>query len=223
MRLLKFIFSKTFLYQLILAAIVSVLIIFALLKWLDYTTDQGQEITVPDLSKLDLDIVEKKLDEMNLRFEIMDSASFNPDYPPKSVLDQIPQEGSKVKENRKIYLTLNPSGYPDVEIPENLNRRSLRQVQPALEAIGFKIGEIEEKPDIAKDVVLFILHDKDTLKPGDKLEKTSTIDLIIGDGKLTYGEKASDDTKEIEDVLNTINENLEDEVEAESRINSSEE
>lgn len=184
MKLIKFIFSKVFLIQLILALLVIVVFVFGTLKYLDITTNHNETIEVPDLSKFELDIVDKKLEEMNLRREVLDSANFNPDYPPYSVLDQVPKPGKQVKSNRKIYLTLNPSGYIDVEIPKNLIRKTRRQVEPTLIALGFKIGEIIERPDIAKGAVLELRHDGKELKAGDFLPKTSTIDLVVGDGSL---------------------------------------
>jgi beta-lactam-binding protein with PASTA domain len=184
MKIFKFIFSKTFLVQLIIASIVLVVLVFGALKYLDVATNHNETIEVPDLSKFQLDIVDKKLEEMNLRREILDSASFNPNYPPYSVIDQVPKPGKLVKENRKIYLTLNPSGYIDVEIPRNLIRKTRRQVEPTLVALGFKIGEIVEKPDIAKGAILELRHQGKTIKAGDFIPKNSTIDLVVGDGSL---------------------------------------
>ncbi|WP_093365984.1 PASTA domain-containing protein [Psychroflexus sediminis] len=184
MKFFKFIFSKIFLLQLILAVLVLVVLVFSTLKYLDIATDHNETVSVPDLSKFQLDIVDKKLEEMNLRREILDSANFNPNYPPYSVLDQVPKPGKQVKENRKIYLTLNPSGYINVEIPENLIRKTRRQVEPTLIALGFQIGEIIKKRDIAKGAILELRHNGETIKAGDKLPKTSTIDLVVGDGSL---------------------------------------
>src|SRR5690606_8775285 len=116
--LFKFIFSKTFLIQLGLAVLALIIIAFLTLQWLDYSTNQDQRIEVPDLSRLSLSVVEDRLDELDLRFEILDSANFNPDYPQYSVIDQVPLPGKQVKENRKIYLTLNPSGFRKVEVPD---------------------------------------------------------------------------------------------------------
>ena len=184
MKLFKFIFSKVFLVQLILAVVVSVGLVFGALKYLDIKTNHNETIEVPDLSKFELDIVDKKLEEMNLRREVLDSANYNPNFPPYSVLDQVPKPGKKVKENRKIYLTLNPSGYIDVEIPEGLIRNTRRQVEPTLIALGFKIGEIINRPDIAKGAILELRHKGEELNAGDYLPKTSTIDLVVGDGSL---------------------------------------
>lgn len=187
MSFFKFLFSKTFLLQLVLAVLALVLIAFIMLQWLDFSTNQDQRITVPNLSQMSLDKVDEQLEELDLRREILDSANYNPDYPPYSVIDQVPLPGKQVKENRKIYLTLNPSGFTKVEIPENLIRKTRRQVEPTLRSMGFEIGTISYKPDVAKDVVLEMRHKGKLLEPGMKLMKTSRIDLVLGDGSGRYG------------------------------------
>ncbi|SKB67067.1 PASTA domain-containing protein [Salegentibacter holothuriorum] len=181
----KFIFSKTFLIQLIIAAILVVVIAFLALRWLDYSTNQDQRIAVPDLSKQSLDEVDDKLATLDLRFEILDSANFNPDFPRYSVIEQVPEAGQFVKENRKIYLTLNPSGYRKVMIPD-LIRKTRRQAEPTLRSLGFEIGDVSYKPDIAEDAVLELRHKGKKLEPGDEIMKTSTIDLVLGDGSGRY-------------------------------------
>jgi len=185
MSFIKFLFSKAFLIQLAIALVVIVLLIFATLKWLDYSTNHDQRIEVPNLSKLSLDVVDKKLEEMDLRREILDSANYNPDYPRYSVIEQVPKPGNLVKENRKIYLNLNPSGYNKIEIPSILGRTQ-RQVEPTLRSLGFEIGDITYKPNIAKNAVLEMRHKGKSVKPGDELMKTSVIDLVLGDGTRNY-------------------------------------
>ena len=185
MGLLKFIFSKTFLIQLVLAVIVLIVIAFLSLQWLKISTNQDQRIEVPDLSMLSLAVVEDVLNEMDLKYEVMDSANFNPDYPRYAVIDQVPSPGKFVKENRKLYLTLNPSGYRKIVVPDMI-RRTLRQVEPTLRSLGFEIGAITYKPDIAKDAVLELRHKGKLIEPGDELMKTSVIDLVLGDGSGQY-------------------------------------
>ncbi len=192
MGLFRFIFSKTFLIQLVLAVIVLVVISFLTMQWLDYSTNQDQRIEVPDLAKMNLDKVEDRLEELDLDFEILDSANFNPEYPRYSVIDQVPAPGKFVKEDRKIYLTLNPSGYRKIEVPNNLIRKTRRQVEPTLRSLGFEIGEITYKPDIAEDAVLELRHKGQLVKPGEKLMKTSKIDLVLGDGSGRYRETIED-------------------------------
>ena len=199
MSLFKFIFSKTFLIQLGLAVIALIIIAFLTLQWLDYSTNQDQRIEVPDLSRLSLSVVEDRLEDLDLRFEILDSANFNPDYPQYSVIDQVPLPGKQVKENRKIYLTLNPSGFRKVEVPD-LIRRTRRQVEPTLRSLGFEIGDVTYKPDIAKDAVLELRHKGKLVNPGDELMKTSVIDLVLGDGSDRYRmEGEEDDSLQVDD------------------------
>ncbi|APS40354.1 MULTISPECIES: PASTA domain-containing protein [Salegentibacter] len=199
----KFIFSKTFLIQLVIAAIVIVVLAFLALRWLDYSTNQDQRIAVPDLSKQSLDVVDDQLAELDLRYEILDSANFNPDFPRYSVIEQVPEPGQFVKENRKIYLTLNPSGYRKIMIPD-LIRRTRRQAEPTLRSLGFEIGDVSYKPDIAEDAVLELRHKGKKLEPGDELMKTSKIDLVLGDGSGRYrmeGEEEQDSiTSEEEEI-----------------------
>jgi len=153
-----------------------------MLWWLRATTNHNQKIEVPNLAKMSLDKVEEALDELDLQYMIMDSANFNPDYPKYSVIEQVPKAGKFVKEDRKIYLSLNPSGYRKIEVPEVLGK-TLRQAEPTLLAMGFKIGKVSKRPHIS-DQVLELRYNGEKLVPGTSISKTSVIDLIIGDGSL---------------------------------------
>ncbi|WP_106791760.1 PASTA domain-containing protein [Aquimarina sp. Aq78] len=180
--LFKFIYSKIFLIQLVIAVAMLAILSYVALEWLESTTNHHQRIVVPSLSKKTLDEVGKVLEEKELRYEVQDSANFNPDYPRYSVLEQNPVAGSEVKENRKIYVTLNPSGYRKIEVP-NVVQRTRRQAEPKLVALGFKIGSVTYQPNIARDMVLELRHNGKRLKPGTKLMKTSVIDLVLGNGE----------------------------------------
>ncbi len=181
--LFKFIKSKIFLIQIVVAVAMLAILSYLALEWLENTTNHNQHIVVPDLSKKNLDEVAKILEEKSLRFEVQDSSSFDPDYPRYSVTEQNPSSGSEVKENRKIYVTLNPSGYRKIEIPRDVIQKTQRQVQPRLIALGFEIGSITYQPNIGKDVVLELRHKGKKIQPGTKLMKTSVIDLVLGDGE----------------------------------------
>ncbi len=182
MTFFRFIFTKTFVKQLLFAIVALVILVFLLMLWLKSTTNHGDTIEVPNLAKMELDKVEETLEDLDLRYEVMDSANYNPDYPRYSVIEQVPKAGRFVKEDRKIYLALNPSGYAKIPVP-NVVGITKRQGEPTLLATGFKIGKISTRPYIAKDEILELRYKGKKLKPGTKLEKTATIDLVIGDGK----------------------------------------
>ncbi len=180
MTFIQFIFTKAFIKQLLLALLALVILAFIVLWWLRFTTNHNEKIPVPNLAKMSLDKVEDVLDDSDLRYEILDSANYNPDYPKYSVIEQIPKPGHFVKENRKIYLYLNPSGYRKIAVPD-VTGRTRRQAEPTLLAMGFKIGKVSFRPHIS-DQVLEMRYNGEKLDVGTELQKTSVIDLIVGDG-----------------------------------------
>lgn len=177
----KFIFSKSFVKQLIYFAIFFVVAIFLFQFWLKNYTNHNEYITVPNLAKYNIERVKRTLEEENLAFIVKDSANFNPKYPPYSVIAQQPKAGDKVKEGRKIYLTLNPHGYRKMIVP-NIIDKTKRQAIPSLKNAGFVIGKTYYIDNIAKDVVLEIRHNDTKIKPGIALTKMSKIDLVLGNG-----------------------------------------
>ena len=198
----KFLFSKTFLMQLVLAVLALVILTFVLLYWLRASTNHDERIAVPDLSKMSLGLVQQELDNADLNYVVIDSSNYNPDYPTFSVIEQNPAAGKFVKEGRKIYLVLNPSGFREIEIPQ-LVGRTQRQVEPTLLALGFKIGKIDYRDHISSDEVLELRHDGKTIQAGDALRKTSVIDLVVGNGKGSYrtsGDAAEDSINEADDL-----------------------
>jgi len=182
MTFIKFLFTKVFLKQLSIAIIALLGLAFIVLFWLKFTTNHDQKIEVPNLAKMSLDTAENKLNELYLRFEVIDSSNYNPDFPKYSVIEQIPKAGEFVKENRKIYLTLNRSGYVYLKIPEVVGK-TRRQAEPTLISMGFEIGTITYKSYIALDEVLELSYKGKKLKSGEKIQKTSVIDLVLGDGE----------------------------------------
>ncbi|MFK5958162.1 MAG: PASTA domain-containing protein [Lutibacter sp.] len=183
MSLFQFMISKTFAKQLLFAVVGLTLFIFAVMKWIDITTNHNQKIEVPNLEKMSLSKVEETLNELDLNLIVIDSASYNPNYPNKSVISQDPEAGDFVKEGRKIYLTLNPSNYADVQVPD-LYGKTKRQANSQLLAIGFRVNSKDlHVSDIAKDVVRGLRFMGKDVKAGDKIPKNSVITLKLGDGR----------------------------------------
>ena len=196
MTFIKFLFTKVFLKQLSIAIIALLGLAFVILFWLKFTTNHDQKIEVPSLAKMSLDTAENKLNEIDLRFEVIDSSNYNPNFPKYSVIEQIPKAGEFVKENRKIYLTLNRSGYVYLKIPEVVGK-TRRQAEPTLLSMGFEIGRITYKSYIALDEVLELSYKGKKLKSGEKIQKTSVIDLVLGDGEGGLKTQLENSEKEI--------------------------
>ena len=181
MNFIKFLFSKSFIKQLIFAFIALVIFGFLALKWLKSYTNHGTFVTVPELTGQTFDAAQILIKEHELRSEVQDSSNYNPNYPKGAVIEQDPFAGSQVKEDRKIYLILNPSAYKTLAVPDVI-RRTFRQAKPSLEAVGFQIGRKIYTDDLGKDEVLEIRHNGQIIEAGTMLPKTSKIDLILGNG-----------------------------------------
>lgn len=182
MSIIQFVKSKLFFKQILIAFIGLIVFVFVIKVVLRFSTNHNQKIEVPNLSKLSIEEAALKLSELDLDYIVIDSASYNPEFPKFSVIEQNPEAGEFVKEKRKIYLTLNPSRYRDVMIP-NLNGRTKRQAISELRAIGFKVSQdFIYVNDIGKDVVRGMRHNGKILNPNDKLQKNSEITLVLGDG-----------------------------------------
>jgi beta-lactam-binding protein with PASTA domain len=181
---LSFIKSKVFLIQLGLAVVVSIVLVVILLQWLKGSTNHGEFVVVPDLSKLSLMEMRTEIEKANLRYEVLDSANYNPEYPRFSIIEQNPGAGNKVKKNRKIYVTVNPSGYKKVTIP-NIIQVTQRNASSMLKAVGLDVERVTYVDELGKDMVYYIKHKGKNISPGDKLPKTSKIELICGNGNIT--------------------------------------
>ena len=181
MSLIRFVFSRTFFKQLIYMLLFLFAIVFALLFWLDKNTRHGEQIEVPDLSGMTLEEALDALEERQLSHAILDTTSYNPKFAYQTVIEQIPAPGALVKQARKIYLSINRSGYKMTQVPYVVGK-TLRQAEPALRSAGFRVGKLTYKKYIAKDEVLSIKFRQRKLEQGDQLPLTSLIDLELGDG-----------------------------------------
>ncbi|BDD04731.1 PASTA domain-containing protein [Aureibacter tunicatorum] len=149
--------------------------------YLPYITKHDETITVPNLKGVREDQLEEFLTQRHLNYVIKSDSGYSAEFPVKSVLKQEPKAGSRVKENRKIYLTLNASTPPQIKMP-NLIDGSLKNARIILESLGLKLGSIEYVPDLAINAVLKQKLDGEEIEPGQKIYKGSSIDLVIGDG-----------------------------------------
>ena len=179
----NFLKSKTFLIQLGLAAAAVLILVFLSLQWLKSTTNHGEFVEVPDFSKMSVMEMREAVEEAGLRYQVLDSSDFNPDYPRFSILDQNPPAGNKVKSNRKIYFTVNPSGYKKVSVPDII-QVTQRNATSMLRAVGLDVERVTYIDELGKDMVYNMKYKGKYLSPGDRLPKTSKVELICGNGTI---------------------------------------
>ncbi|MBL6446790.1 PASTA domain-containing protein [Fulvivirga sp. 29W222] len=173
-------FKSLLIHLIIVAAVLFGLALAFFYIYLPSTTNHGESITVPNLEGLHMEEIDEFLTKRNLRYEINDS-TFSDKYPPLTILKQYPKPGSKVKEGRKIFISVNRVDPPTVPVPELVDR-SLRNAESVLKSNELKRGKITYKPSQFLNLVLEMRYDNEIINSGERIPKGSTIDLIVGDG-----------------------------------------
>jgi len=120
------------------------------------------------------------LENAGFEVEIQDSIYVDTTRP-RQVLKQIPEADEVVKVNRTVYLTINRTVPPMIEMP-NIVGYSYRSAEMALKNSNLRAGDTTFKPDFAKNAVLEQLYKGSAIKPGTKIQMGSTIDMVLGDG-----------------------------------------
>lgn len=191
----QFLKSKTFLIQLGLALLFVLLLCFVTLRWLKSTTNHGEFVVVPDFSKMSVGEMRKAVEDADLRYDQeLDSADYNPDFPRFSILEQNPKAGTKVKSNRKIYFTVNPSGYKKVSLPK-ITQVTRRNATSMLKAVGLDVQRVTYIDQLGKDMVWYVKYKGENVSPGYKIPKTSKVELVCGNGNSPSGAQLKDDSQ----------------------------
>ncbi len=69
---------------------------------------------------------------------------------------------------------------------KNFIQQTYREAESTIKSLHLEVGKIEYVPDIGKDMILEVRMNGKILKPGDKIKKSSKIDLVLGDGKTGF-------------------------------------
>lgn len=165
-------------------AIVLLLAVTFFYVYLPNTTNHGVEIEMPDLIGKNITELEALLDPLQLRYEIGDS-SYSAEHPPLTVLQQYPKSGHKIKENRKVLISINRKSTPTLPLPNLFgegNSGSLVGAEAILRSNELKRGRIIYQRHPSRDLLIEIRMDGQVITPGTRISKGSVIDLVVGDG-----------------------------------------
>jgi serine/threonine-protein kinase len=178
----KSLFNWKVLLNLLVAIGVFVGLVWLTFRWLEYHTNHGQEIPVPNVVNKTVHEAIKILDDTGLEYEV-DSSKYDPKFKPFQVLQVFPSPGSRVKDGRTIRLKVNPKTWAAIALPDVINKYSGLAFQ-RLEQVGLKVGDTIYEPSIQKDAVLRILFGGVEVKPKTKLPRFSIVDVVIGSGPM---------------------------------------
>ena len=178
--------------------VVIVLLMGGLIWWLDDYTHHGEGIEVPDLYGVDFNRAFLMLNEKQLLI-IANDTGYNKRMPANCILTQTPGVGTKVKEGRTIYVTINSDSSPTLAIPDLIDNSSYREAQARLASLGFRLLP-PKRLDGERDWVYGIMSGGRSLQTGDKVSIESALTLVIGNGLY---EDEDDETLMSDSVMNS--------------------
>ncbi len=178
--MLKSFFHWKVLVNLIMAIAIFMGLVWLTFRWLEFHTNHGKEIAVPNVVNKSVHDAIKILDDSGLEYEV-DSFKFDPKFRPFQVLQIWPTAGSHVKDGRTIKLKVNPKTWAPVSVPDIIDKYKGLAFRN-LEQVGLKVGDTLYEPSIQRDAVIRMIYNNSELKPGTLLPRFSVIDLVIGAG-----------------------------------------
>ncbi|MDR1555622.1 MAG: PASTA domain-containing protein [Tannerellaceae bacterium] len=169
-----------FVVTLLSAMLVSCVIVFVTLKWLDAYTLHNKAIIVPDVKGLQLEEASRFLLRSGLRYNVIDSV-FSKEVRPGAIVEVVPSVGSKVKEGRIVFITLNALSSQMAAIPV-VTDMSFRQAYALLKARGFESVEIAYVSGAYKDLAVGVeLHGR-LLEGNEMVQLTAPLILKVSNG-----------------------------------------
>ncbi|MCR5697243.1 MAG: PASTA domain-containing protein [Marinilabiliaceae bacterium] len=173
-----FIKSRLFLWQIALAIVLSIVLLF-LVSWsLTIYTRSGRIIMVPNVEGRLVNEIDEALANVELSYEINDSMYVN-GARPGEIIAQTPAAGKQVKKGRTILLTINPYTREMVNMPQLVDY-SIRNAQVVLETIGLRLGPIKYKPSEFDGLVLSQQVDGKDIAQNARIPKGTVVTLTVG-------------------------------------------
>lgn len=175
-RLLK----NPFLINFVLMIVVSCAAVYGTLAWLDVYTRHNQAVVVPDVKGMNLEDAVGYFTSNNLRYNVIDSV-FSKDVEPGTIVEVVPSAGSKVKEGRIVFVTINALTSRMAVIPEVADL-SFRQAYALLRSQGFSSVEIEYVAGDYKDLAVGVELDGRVLRKGEHVLLAAPLVLKVSSG-----------------------------------------
>ncbi|MCH8496193.1 MAG: PASTA domain-containing protein [Balneolales bacterium] len=138
-------------------------------------TNYNEGVTVPDVTKIDIEDAEKLLQSYGLRHVVIDRRPHEA-FPSNYVIDQSPDGASIVKPNRTVYLTVATSDRPMSTVPEVVNL-SLNNARIQLQNHGLRVGNVTFESSRFRNAVL-----RQSIPDGTSVDRGTVVDLVVSDG-----------------------------------------
>ena len=141
-------------------------------------TRHNQELTVPDMTGMNLAEASAVAAEADLRLEVTDSVYIR-GMERGAIARQNPEPGGKVQKHRRILMVIN-AVIPRQSAMPTQTGLSRRTAMTVLASNGLNIGKRIYVNDMATDNVLAQQYMGEDIEPGTRLNSGTAIDLVLG-------------------------------------------
>lgn len=172
-------FRKTFIGNLLILIGICILMYWVFFGSLSIITRHNDVQIVPNLVGMQIDTAVKILEKQG--FEIKIDSIYDKTKSLHAVVDQQPENGSRVKSGRIIFLTVNKANPPMVTLP-HLVGKSYRTIEQELKKLNLEMGDTTEVYDLAVGTVMAMKINGQEVKGGTKVPEGTVIDFVISKG-----------------------------------------
>ena len=174
------IFNNIFIRNFLGLILVTVVLVSVVLIWLNFYTQHGKAVEVPDVKGISVEMAGPLFTSKNLSYMVVDSV-FIKNAVPGSIAETTPHAGSKVKEGRTIYLKVIAYLPQLITIPE-VKDTSLRQSLAMLKSLGFENVETKMVPGAYKELVLGLESKGTPIEAGQRVPANTHLSLLVSSG-----------------------------------------
>ncbi|MDE6197528.1 MAG: PASTA domain-containing protein [Muribaculaceae bacterium] len=168
--------------HIILIILTGLILLWAVLIFLDHWTMHGSTAIVPDIKHRSYAEAKSTLAVNGLSIEISDSI-YDRNSAPGTIIESWPKAGAVVKEGRQVYVTVTAFSPKQVTISMPLTGNvSSRQAMSYLRGIGITDIRLEYVPSLYPDLVMSARYGDTQLAVGSVIPITSTVTLKVGTG-----------------------------------------
>lgn len=171
------IIKNPFVFSLILAILIIVGLIYGTLVWLNSYTRHNEAVVVPDVKGLTMEKAVPFFESKGIHYNIIDSV-FSKEVAPGAIVEIVPSAGSKVKQGRVVFVTINAKTSQMGVIPE-VEDLSYRQAQALLTSLGFTSVEVRYVPGDYKDLAKAVEYNGNVLQKGQQIPLNAHLMLIV--------------------------------------------
>lgn len=166
--------------------VIGIMLLF--MSFLPAWTHHRDTITVPNVIGMKLTDLKRFLNSKSLDYEIDSVSTISYKDNALTAFAQVPEAGLRVKQSRKIRISVNPNVFPKVKLSSEIIGAPFTDVVNTIKNLRLEIGRIQYKPYKGKNVILEITVNGKKYTSNKELTTDvyvahkSKIDLLVADG-----------------------------------------